>query len=675
MYKYITLSIVSILLILSCSSTQHIVNGDKSFEGEFYREAISHYETAITENEKSEDELTKFNYDISARTYSRLAESYFLVFNYKKAVKYYNLFELKNTSGEKKHLKNYSQSLRAIGEIEKSKVLLTEFNTLIKDTTALTDLDNLYNWVEQSDETGPYKLKRTNIMSGRKFSGMHFRNNNLYYSTPRRLDLKELTSMYKIVKAESKKNSNRMFFEIKDVKNISNYNFNNGSVSFNQDKSKMYYYTDAKNQKDYIKNNKVGHLYFGNKKQVIKSAQLNIDSTYSNSKNINFCFNRSNSYTHPFVTKDGQTMYFVSDMPGGEGGFDIYKSEKDGDYWNTPVNLGPTVNTDQNELFPFFNNNELYFASYGHVGFGGSDIFVAKKDGDAFLMAENVGKPINSERNDLGLIFIDDENIKGYFATNRHGTKGNDQVFYIKRRNKDSIKIVSDSLEYTTTQTAVINLYKKYGNEYKFIEKKITDGKGVDFRIDKGITYRIISKNIMDSSNVIMNINPENRRKKYTLYTDLFFPTPHKNKADSTNYYLAQYNVDKTNKDVFKKYADSIHYPTEGTYAVNGAFEKFDNLIKQLNETKKRYTDSYVTFKYIKSSNLYYNLIYIGDKKKETISNFKALKKRDFFNESWMTYISKTMQIDSMNIPNVNKNTNAFLKEEVKTNKPSNKEG
>lgn len=122
------------------------------------------------------------------------------------------------------------------------------------------------------------------------------------------------------------------------------------------------------------------------------------------------------SVMHPSLSADGKTLYFASDMPGGQGGFDLYKSELENGSWSQPVNLGPAINTSKNEVFPFVDeHNELFFASDGHVGLGGLDIF---KSGSDRSTVENMEAPINSNNDDFGFIVNEDGNL-GYFTSNR----------------------------------------------------------------------------------------------------------------------------------------------------------------------------------------------------------------------------------------------------------------
>lgn len=139
------------------------------------------------------------------------------------------------------------------------------------------------------------------------------------------------------------------------------------------------------------------------------------------------------SVGHPWLTEDGKTMYFASDMPGGFGGSDLYRITRNfNGEWGTPENLGNTVNTEGNELFPFYESksNVLFFASNGRMGLGGLDVFAAPLGSKgSFGNAMNMGAGVNSAQDDFG--FILDANQKGYLSSNRSGGAGGDDLYAV----------------------------------------------------------------------------------------------------------------------------------------------------------------------------------------------------------------------------------------------------
>ncbi len=131
---------------------------------------------------------------------------------------------------------------------------------------------------------------------------------------------------------------------------------------------------------------------------------------------------------HPYVTHDGRRLYFVSDRPGGEGGTDIWFCDNLGNQWGVPQNLGPKVNTPGNEMYPYVGRDStLYFASNGHVGLGGFDIFRSRLTVAGPGTVFNLGYPMNTRYNDHGLLLVND--TTGFFASDRPGGKGSDDVY------------------------------------------------------------------------------------------------------------------------------------------------------------------------------------------------------------------------------------------------------
>ncbi|MCK5104231.1 MAG: PD40 domain-containing protein, partial [Cyclobacteriaceae bacterium] len=132
------------------------------------------------------------------------------------------------------------------------------------------------------------------------------------------------------------------------------------------------------------------------------------------------------SVGHPAISNDGLIMYFISDMPGGYGGTDIYVSKFDGRLWSVPENMGSEVNTKGNEMFPFLHNTDvLYFASNGHGGLGGLDIY---KFDLSSRKLNNIGYPLNSEKDDFGLI-MNAEGNQGFMSSNRNSQNGMDNIY------------------------------------------------------------------------------------------------------------------------------------------------------------------------------------------------------------------------------------------------------
>jgi peptidoglycan-associated lipoprotein len=138
------------------------------------------------------------------------------------------------------------------------------------------------------------------------------------------------------------------------------------------------------------------------------------------------------AFRHPAINKDENVLVFSSDMPGGQGGYDLWMStfDKKKKEWTSPKNLGPSINTAGHEFFPFIHEDgTLYFSSDGHIGMGGLDIFKAEKKGESeWANVTNMRAPINSPGDDFGIIF-EGTKERGYLSSNREGGKGADDLY------------------------------------------------------------------------------------------------------------------------------------------------------------------------------------------------------------------------------------------------------
>lgn len=203
-------------------------------------------------------------------------------------------------------------------------------------------------------------------------------------------------------------------------------------------------------------------------------------------------------YSHPALSDDGTTLYFVSDMPGGKGGKDIFYSVRTGENWSDPIALGDEVNSDKDELFPFFRNNVLYFSTDGRNSIGGLDLFKAEVSASGkWKEAVSLGNTINSIQDDFGFT-LDQESRTGFFSSNREGGKGADDIYYFKII--ETVTMISQDIEgkfnYKKLESGVpgnmeVMLYDEAGN---FIGKVTTDKDGYfrfqNLPLDKGFIIK-----------------------------------------------------------------------------------------------------------------------------------------------------------------------------------------
>ena len=207
------------------------------------------------------------------------------------------------------------------------------------------------------------------------------------------------------------------------------------------------------------------------------------------------------SVGHPALSPNDSLLYFASDMPGGKGGTDIYYSEIGNLTFSKPVNAGQAVNTEGDEKFPVFQpNGDLYFSSDGLPGLGGLDVFRTRGEKSNWLKPDNLGYPINSSNDDFDFLTQGKDIVGGYFASNRVGGTGNDDLYSFQQikplkpleksnsdqSSKDSIAEVRlqmvefhlDSVEYLAQFIPLINIKSK-NPENKFTNKNLVFLKGL----------------------------------------------------------------------------------------------------------------------------------------------------------------------------------------------------
>jgi cell division septation protein DedD len=159
----------------------------------------------------------------------------------------------------------------------------------------------------------------------------------------------------------------------------------------------------------------------------------------------------------PAFTPDGNALFFASDREGGFGGWDLYIAYKEGGSWTKPINLGSTVNTPGDEITPYFDGTNLYFASDWQMGFGGFDIFMAEQGDGKWIKSTNLGSPINSPRDDYGYIFDTFRNL-GYFTSNRAGGRGMEDIYRVSKATDNFQLRVVNAADGTPLPNAIVDL-------------------------------------------------------------------------------------------------------------------------------------------------------------------------------------------------------------------------
>jgi outer membrane protein OmpA-like peptidoglycan-associated protein len=253
----------------------------------------------------------------------------------------------------------------------------------------------------------------------------------------------------------------------------------------------------------FTRNNSTGKSNDGTVKLKIYYSVL-LNGVWQKEKTLEL---NSNEYSigHPALSPDHK-LFFVSDMPGGVGGTDIYYSKFLNGHWTKPSNAGMAINTTGNEMFPSFDEQgNLYFASNTHPGLGGLDIFLAKVDHKKFQSPVNIGYPVNTSYDDFGLIV---KNNQGYFSSNRGNDSKNDNLYSFSL---DKIKTLSiRAVDKNGSQLKQFNILNTASNTSNAISNEIDSVYTNTFSCDESYTLTVDKKGFLKK---IVSLTSDDLRK------------------------------------------------------------------------------------------------------------------------------------------------------------------
>ncbi len=412
----------------------------------------------------------------------RLAKCYLNTGNMEEAAKWY---EKAATNTKRADVAfEYAQVLKTGGNYKRAAEMFDKYGELSQKYDEARMQAEACERIEliKGDGKG-WKVNPTNLSGAESDFGPTYRGNELVFASARKrgfftriLNLRNENLFYDVYMAPIQ--GPVTFGKAKLQKASLKTRFHDGPVAFSRDLNR------ALITRSNIKHGKL-------QRDAQKRAHLQLFSaTLSKNKYKNevlLPFNGDAYSTgHPALTPDGQILVFASDIAGGQGGSDLYWSKWENGGWTTPQNLGSDVNTPGDELFPFITNTGmLWFASNGHPGLGGLDIFFAAANGKGgWANVKNPGGPLNSGRDDFSICF--DNRGQGYFASNRPGGKGEDDIYHFQRIIPVEI-IVTNEGTGVPVEGAGIRMLSSSGNE--ILLNTDADGKATNY-LDWGKSYK-----------------------------------------------------------------------------------------------------------------------------------------------------------------------------------------
>lgn len=451
-----------ILMVSGCAS-HHQKKGDAYFETYGYRNAITHYEKV----EKKRD---------IAEVKTRLAESYLRINDIQNAERVYqDVLYMDDANIHPVNLLNYGKVLMAQGQCEEAKKWFIGYLELYPNDLLANMLFASCNSIDdRMIDTTLYTLELVNLEDfTNTFSGVEY-GEGMVFTADKTGHLKRKKShwtgntyldMYFI-----SKDSSGRWLDPALLRGDVNGPFHDGPAAFSADSSVIYF-----TRNNYTKKKLQANARNENNLKIYKAELL--ENGWGNLQELSF---NSEDYScgHPTLSRDGNTMYFISDMPGGKGGADIYRSTWDGNAWTAPYNLGEAVNTPGNELFPYFHTDgSLYFSSDAHNSMGGLDVFITYFNGERWLQPENLNYPLNTSSDDFAYT-VNKDNETGFVSS----TRSKSDKIYTYTKHPPTFNLIGMARE-KDSKMPVAGVQVRVTDEMTGKEYMMTSGKDGKFKL------------------------------------------------------------------------------------------------------------------------------------------------------------------------------------------------
>jgi len=407
----------------SCAST-YIRSGKEAYNDLMYKEAIKNLDKGLAK--KMDFEGLKV-----------LANSYMKINNFDKATETFET--LVNQSGVSDTDRvEYAMALMSMKKYDKAREQLNKINNNKLAAKLLASLDNHKELVKDSALFIVEEISLPGLDMA--FSPVISKDRLIVSAAQSGVKVKDPYTNLSYVDLYEVRKSGETWGKPKKLHSSVNEKYHDGTATFSADGKTMIF-----SRSNYVGKNKLGKdLVNVNNIQLYETTQ-ETDSTWSKPNKLKFSDDQF-MFATPALSPDGNTLYFSSDIPDGFGGMDLYKVvKKENGRWDKPVNLGPSINTEGQEVFPTLRGNDsLFFSSDAHQTIGGLDLVYAVNKNGAWSTPTHLSYPINSSEDDLGIIFS--EMDKGYFSSDRSGA---DKIYSFEMFNPE-IKIIAVILDEET---------------------------------------------------------------------------------------------------------------------------------------------------------------------------------------------------------------------------------
>lgn len=394
---------------------QDLVRAKRFFDKTYYSEAIVLYGKLAVD--KPSQEVIK-----------NLADSYYYTNDLIKAQRYYRLLiNSYNKDLDREYYYRYAQTLKASNSDDQANAALREYYAKSANADEAVYFEKELKELENVSAIGNrFEIKNLAINTpNSEFGAVEYKDNLVFAGVklnPGLFDKKFKwdNETYLNLVTVPTKNSNSKEAVLSYFADELKTGMHESNAVFTKD-GKTIYFTrnNSKNGKKRKNEQKISNLQIF-KAELVEGKWTNVTALPFNSPNY--------SVEHPALSADEKVLYFSSDMPGTLGSFDIFSVNINKGAFDIPKNLGPVVNTNKREQFPFVSeDNKLYFSSDGHLGYGSLDVFVSEISGNDYSKPVNIGLPLNSNLDDFS--FTISGTKEGYFASNREGGKGSDDIY------------------------------------------------------------------------------------------------------------------------------------------------------------------------------------------------------------------------------------------------------